>query len=312
MFHIGHRMFSSRAAARRPGWWTAGRLRWAGASAVVLLGGGTLAVAGAPAVAAAPTVVAVPGLAAGPALTTAQAALAAAPASPAFVQQVSAHGSGKSSISVVPGTNVTAGNRLVVEVGVWKSAKATTSAVSDSSGDPFVEVTHFTASDGTEMSVWTAPVMTGGSKPTITAKPSAAGDMAIIALEYSGLSTVADLTAVDQVSHASGATTSAATVNSTATAPTTAAGELAVGFYVDSGFGDTLAGAGFAGASTSRPAGDIEMLAEDQARPGRATPKRPSAPAPRPTGWRDRRVRGSNQSACRPCRARRPACGDRG
>ena len=53
--------------------------------------------------------------------------------------------------------------------------------------------------------------------------------MGITALEYSGLSKVADITAVDQVSHATGSTTSATTVQSPATAPTTAAGELAVG-----------------------------------------------------------------------------------
>ena len=72
------------------------------------------------------------------------------------------------------------------------------------------------------MSVWTAPILTGAVKPTITAKPTASADMAIVALEYSGLSTVADITAVDQVAHAVGTTTAAATVNSTATAPTTA------------------------------------------------------------------------------------------
>jgi hypothetical protein len=234
-------MLSGRATARRRG-------LSAAVSVVALLSGGTLTVA------------------------TAGAADAAAPV-PAFVQQVSAHGSAKSSIAVVPGANVTAGNRLVVEVGVWKLSGATTTSVSDSSGDPFVEVTHFTASDGTEMSVWTAPILAGGSKPTITAKPSVAGDMAIIALEYSGLSTVADITAVDQVSHAIGATTSAATVNSTTTAPTTAANELAVGFYADSGFGDSLTGGtGYTVRADEAPAGDVEMLAEDQPVSAGATP----------------------------------------
>ncbi|MDX6393162.1 MAG: hypothetical protein QOJ73_4225 [Streptosporangiaceae bacterium] len=225
--------FSARAMARRPG-------LPAATSVVTLLAGGILAVAAAPA---------------------ASAALAV----PAFVQQVSAHGAGKSSISATPALNVTAGDRLVVEVGIWKAAAPTTASVSDSSGDPFVEVTHFTASDGTEMSVWTAPVRTGGTAPTITAKPTAAGDMSIIALEYSGLSTVSDITAVDQVSHSVGSTTSAGTVQSVATAPTTAPNELAVGFYADSGFGDTLAaGAGYAVRINESPASDIEMLAEDQ------------------------------------------------
>jgi Domain of unknown function (DUF1929)/Fibronectin type III domain/Kelch motif len=192
-------------------------------------------------------------------------AASAAPAIPTFIQQASAHGSGKSSISVTPGVNVTSGDRLVVEVGIWKASGATTASVSDSSGDSFVEVTHFTGSDGTEMSIWTAPIGTGGTAPVITAKPSAAGDMAIIALEYSGLSTVADITAVDQVAHATGTTTTAATVASAATAPTTAANELAVGFYADSGFGDTLAGgSGYTVRANESPASDVEMLAEDQ------------------------------------------------
>jgi hypothetical protein len=197
---------------------------------------------------------------------------AAAPV-PTFVQQASAHGAGKSSISVTPAASVTSGDRLVVEVGIWKESGATTSSVTDSSGDPFVEVTHFTASDGTEMSIWTAPVRTGGTSPAITATPTAAGDMAIVALEYSGLSTVSDSTAVDRISHSIGATTAAATVQSVATAPTTGAGELAVGFYADSGFSHTLGGgAGYTVRANESPAGDVEMLAEDQTVAAGATP----------------------------------------
>jgi len=193
------------------------------------------------------------------------AAVNATTANLAFVQQVSAHGSGESSISVTPGANVTAGDRLVVEVGIWQSKNPTTSSVTDSSGDPFVEVTHFTASDGAEMSVWTAPIRTGGVEPTIKAQPSASADMAIIALEYSGLSSVADITAVDQVATAVGTTKAAASVNSTATSPATAAGELAVGFYADSGFGDKLVGGtGYTVRTNESPTSDIEMLAEDQ------------------------------------------------
>ncbi|TVZ03558.1 hypothetical protein EAS64_24620 [Trebonia kvetii] len=81
---------------------------------------------------------------------------AAAPGAPGFVQQVSAHGSGKSSIAVTTGASVTTGDRLVVEVGTWNSKSAKTSSVTDSLSDSFVEVTHFTAVDGTEMSIWTA------------------------------------------------------------------------------------------------------------------------------------------------------------
>ena len=100
---------------------------------------------------------------------------AAAPGAPAFIQQVSAHGSGKSSIAVTTGASVTAGDRLVIEVGTWNSKSATTSSVTDSLSDSFVEVTHFTAADGTEMSIWTAPIPSGGGTDTITAKPTSAG-----------------------------------------------------------------------------------------------------------------------------------------
>jgi Fibronectin type III domain len=230
-------------------------------SAGALLAGGTAGLAAVPA-AAAPASTAFAGL-----------AVPAVAGPPAFVQQVSAHGSGKSSIAVTPGASVTAGDRLIVEVGIWNSGHPTAASVTDSSGDSFTEVTHFTASDGAELSVWTAPVVTGGTAPVITAKPTAAADMAIVALEYSGLSTVAGISAVDQVSHGTGSTTSATTVQSPATAPATAAGELAVGFYADSGFGNSLAaGTGFTARANVSPASDMELLAEDQPVSAGATP----------------------------------------
>ena len=115
------------------------------------------------------------------------------------------------------------------------------------------------------MSVWTAPVTAGGTKPVITAKPSSAADVGIQVLEYSGLSTATGAAAIDQVAHATGTTGSAGTVQSGATAATTASGELAIGFYVDSGFGDSLtAGTGFTKRASVSPTGDIEFLAEDQ------------------------------------------------
>ena len=51
--------------------------------------------------------------------------LAATPG-PAFVQQVSAHVGRVGSLSVTPGAVLGAGDRLVVQVGVWNSAHATT------------------------------------------------------------------------------------------------------------------------------------------------------------------------------------------
>jgi hypothetical protein len=70
---------------------------------------------------------------------------------------------------------------------------------------------------------------------------------------------------LDGLATATGKTTSAATVTSGATPATTAANELALGLYVDSGFGDTLtAGTGFTQRAKVAPVGDMEMFAEDQ------------------------------------------------
>jgi hypothetical protein len=107
----------------------------------------------------------------------------------------------------------------------------------------------------------------------ITVKPSAAADVGAIALEYSGLSAAADATAVDQTAHASGTTGAAATVGSPATPPTNAPNELALGLYADSGFGNSLAGApAYTTRANVSPAGDIELLAEDQVVASGATP----------------------------------------
>jgi len=35
----------------------------------------------------------------------------------------------------------------------------------DSAGNHYTELTHFTASDGTELSVWSAPITQGGGTP---------------------------------------------------------------------------------------------------------------------------------------------------
>ena len=191
-----------------------------------------------------------------------------------FVQQVSAHVSNGTSATVSPAANVTSGDRLVVEVGVWGSPAATAKSVTDSAGNQYVELLHFTGADSTEMSVWTAPVTAGGgTKPTITVTPSAKADVGAAALEYSGLSSVSDATVVDQVAHATGTTSGAASVASGATPATTAGNELALGFYADSGFGDTLtAGSGWKQRVNVAPTGDVEFAAEDQVVGAGATP----------------------------------------
>ena len=62
-------------------------------------------------------------------------------------------------------------------------------------------------------------------------------------------------------------------VSSGATPATTAGAELAVGFYADSGFGDTLsAGSGFTQRVNVSNVGDMELLAEDQIAGAGASP----------------------------------------
>ncbi|WP_159806707.1 hypothetical protein [Cellulomonas citrea] len=82
--------------------------------------------------------------------------------------------------------------------------------------------------------------------------------------EYSGLSLVG--TGVDVVSKATGTTGAAGTVSSGSTGAVTGDGELAVGFYADSGFGTTpSAGAGFTGRASIAGASDIDLLVQDKA-----------------------------------------------
>jgi len=200
-------------------------------------------------------------------------ASAALAAGPSFVQQVSAHGHG-TSLTVTPGSAVITGDRIVVEVGVWNASGATASSVTDSAGNTYTELTHFQASDNTEMSVWTAPITAGGgTKPTITAKVTATADLAVAAVEYAGLSTAAGTAVLDVQAHATSTTGAAATVSSGATPATTGSGELAIGFYADSGFGDTLTpGSGYTQRVNLAPTGDMELLIEDQAVGQGATP----------------------------------------
>lgn len=220
------------------------------------------------------TVTATNSVGTGPASAASNAVVPSNVTSPVFVQQAATHVPNASSAAVTLGAPITVGNRLVVEVGVWNTSSATATAVTDSAGNVYSELTHFTASDNTEMSVWSAPITAGGgTKPTVTAKVSSSAAVAVAALEYSGLSTATGLAAVDTQAHASGTTGTAATVSSAATTATTAAGELAVGFYADSGFGDALsAGSGFTQRSNISNTGDMEELVEDQVPAAGATP----------------------------------------
>jgi Fibronectin type III domain/PQQ-like domain/Viral BACON domain len=196
---------------------------------------------------------------------------AAAVTTPTFIQQIAAHAPGVGSLSVTMPSNAGSGNRLVVEVGVWNSSSATATSVTDSAGDSFTELLHFAASDATELSVWSAPITaSAGTRPTITARPSSRADMGIAALEYGGLSTASGTGAIDQQSQRSGTSASA---TSGPTPATNAANELAVGFYVDSGWGASLVpSTGFSPRTNVSPTGDMEFVVEDAVVNQGATP----------------------------------------
>ena len=163
---------------------------------------------------------------------------------------------------------------MVVEVGVWSEKSATTASVTDSAGNSYVELLHFTASDKTEMSIWAAPIGAGGgTKPTITVKPSAKADTGLVALEYSGVATAQGATVLDRSAFNTGTTKTAGTVSSGATQATTGAEDLAIGFYLDSGFEDKLAGgSGYTTRANVSPEENIELLAQDAVVTAGSTP----------------------------------------
>jgi hypothetical protein len=220
------------------------------------------------------TVTATNAVGTGPASAPSAPVTPTAAVAPAFVQQVSAHKASQTSLSVTMPGNVATGNRLVVEVADWSSGGASTASVTDSAGDTFTELTTQTGSDGAQLSVWSAPItQSGGTKPVVMAKPTAKADLGIAVLEYSGLSTAAGTAAVDQMAAATGTTASARAVSSGSTPATTAPNELSIGFYADSGFGDSLmADPGYTGRVNVSPVGDIELFAEDSVVGQGATP----------------------------------------
>jgi hypothetical protein len=221
------------------------------------------------------TVTATNSVGTGPASAPSNAVIPGAAPAPSYVQGASGHSGTGSSLSVsLPASTVT-GDRLVVETGIWSSGSATAKSVTDSAGDTFTELTHFTAGDHTEESVWSAPVTAGSAvPPTITVTPSSKADIGAAVLEYTGLSAAPDATVVDQLAHATGQSASGTpVVASGATAPATGANELAIGLYADSGFGDALSSAaGYTQRINISKAGDMELLAEDQIVSAGATP----------------------------------------
>jgi hypothetical protein len=186
-------------------------------------------------------------------------------AAPRFVQRVSGRSPSGSTLQLTPASAITAGDRLVVMAGVWSSGRATISGVTDTAGNTYTKATSVTASDDTQLSVWTAPVTAGGgTKPTITVTATGSADVGGAALEYAGLSTAAGATSIDASKTSTGTSTSSGYVTSGPTAALTDDNELALGFYADSGFGRTLsADSGYAERVNVSPTSDMEFVAED-------------------------------------------------
>jgi Domain of unknown function (DUF4082)/Domain of unknown function (DUF1929)/Fibronectin type III domain/Glyoxal oxidase N-terminus len=159
---------------------------------------------------------------------------------PQLVQKASAYADTTSAVPLRLPFRPAGGDRVVVQASVW-GGNARAAQVTDSAGNHFTELVHAFAPDGTEMSVWTAPVKPGQrSKDTVTVAPTRQADVGAVALEYSGLSAAPGSAAVDRIAVASGATATHAAVSSGAVGPTSAEHELALGLYADSGFGNRL------------------------------------------------------------------------
>ncbi len=196
---------------------------------------------------------------------------------PTYLQGTGTHLTGASSATVTLGKPVTVGDRLIVDVGVWSSGSATAGAVTDSAGDTYTEFAHWTASDGTETSIWSAPVSArGGTAPTVTVGLTAPADVGVAAMEYSGLSTAPGTGALDIQAHATGTTgAAAATVASgTPTTGTATGGELALGFYTDSGFQNWIYSNDAASSARVNVSGnsDMDLAVEDRTVTAGTTP----------------------------------------
>jgi hypothetical protein len=200
---------------------------------------------------------------------------AVTPTAPAarFVQSITAHGKGSTTRTATLPTAIVAGDRIIVEVGVWSNSNATAASVKDAAGNTYTKVLSFAASEATEQSIWTAPITVGGgTKPVITVTATKSADIGLAAVEYAGLSSAAGTGSVDVVKSATGTASAATTVFSGPTAAASGNG-LALGFYADSGFGVTpAASSGFTARATIANTTDMDLLVEEQPVAGGATP----------------------------------------
>jgi hypothetical protein len=201
----------------------------------------------------------------GPASARSDSVTPAAVTHPTFVQKKWAYADTSTRLAVGLGS-VTHGDRLVVQASVWGDG-ASAGGVTDSAGDHFTQLFSGRAADGTEMSVWTAPITARtGAHPTVTVSPTWKADVGVVALEYAGLSSAPGAGSVDQIVARGGVTGRRGVVSSGPTGGTTGSGELALGLYADSGWGDTVAaGSGYrARFGLSRSHTMMEQMVEER------------------------------------------------
>jgi hypothetical protein len=189
------------------------------------------------------------------------------------VQQAATESGAVTSLSVTFGAVTSRSDLLIVELGVWGRPSARASALTDNAGDAFTQLVAFVASDDTQLSVWSAVVVNGGTKPIITSTTTGRADIGLVALEYNGTSTAPGAAAVDQQATSSGTTAGGQLLRSAPTGALTANNELVIGFYVDSGFNTTpIADPPFIGRTELAGSSIMDMLVEDHLENSGTTP----------------------------------------
>ena len=143
-------------------------------------------------------------------------------------------------MAVVPTANITSATAWSCWSGVWSNGKATAKSVTDSAGNTYVEVQHFRRSDNTELSVWTAPIPAGGgTKPNDHRDAHRQGrrrrrrGRVLRLFDRRGTAAIDQARKLGHDERGRGGQLWRHARDHRGT-------ELALGFYVDSGFGDTV------------------------------------------------------------------------
>jgi hypothetical protein len=142
------------------------------------------------------------------------------------------------------GSSVGAGNLIVVGISDYTGGATNVSSVTDSKGNTYTRVTGISgAGAGTTIELWYSYNVTGGASLTVTVNFAITQRSAVVAQEFSGVSTVSPL---DQSSSYLLSANSSLTYTSAATPTTTTANQLVVALVCDTSGGNTYtAGTGY-------------------------------------------------------------------